>query len=362
METKEVLKEQEKENAERYKLLLFEDAMLAVIEQLRRDQKFSAVRTYGSTLRSVVRFMVEEDKLENESDMGMQESVKSEFCNQPAVNHIFQLGVLKQYQEWLRRHRAEWSTVSTYMRTLHAVYNRLVESNKLSFIPRLFADVYTKVEPNTKRALAKEQMQTLLSVDVRGLPAPIRSVLAYFLLTFLLRGMPFIDLAHLLKKDLKNGRLVYCRHKTGRQMSVCIPQAAQSLLEEFRDSNPNSIYLFPILESEAKDGRYFGRNMSNEQVHECYLRALRRYNKRLIQIAALLLPGVRLSSYTPRHTWATLAFYKGITVGIISKALGHSSIKVTDTYLKPFEDRIVDSANDELILSLMQEGQKKVVA
>ena len=336
METKEVLKEKMKE--ERPSLWLL-DVMCAVIEDLRRDQKFSAVRTYGSTLRSVMKFMAEED-------------------NRPTVHVVFQPGMLKQYQEWLRRRKAEWSTVSTYMRTLHAVYNRLLGQNEVEYIPHLFADVYTKVESKTKRALTNEQMQTLLSADVTHMPAPIRSVLAYFLLTFLLRGMPFIDLAHLQKKDLKDGIIVYCRHKTGRQISVRIPRAAQPLLEEFRNSNPNSIYLFPILEAESKDGKCFGRNMSNEQVHECYLRALRRYNKRLMQIAALLLPDARLSSYTARHTWATLAFYKGITVGIISKALGHSSIKVTDTYLKPFEDRIIDSANDELIFSLMQGGKK----
>ena len=66
--------------------------------------------------------------------------------------------------------------------------------------------------------------------------------------------------------------------------------------------------------------------------------------------------------YIFRHTWATLAFYSGIPIGIISKALGHSSIKVTETYLKPFENEKVDAANDELIMSVVKRSKEKIVA
>ena len=64
-----------------------------------------------------------------------------------------------------------------------------------------------------------------------------------------------------------------------------------------------------------------------------------------------------ITFHIARHTWATLAFHAGIPIGIISKALGHSSIKVTETYLKPFENEKVDAANDGLILSVMGSGE-----
>ncbi len=67
-------------------------------------------------------------------------------------------------------------------------------------------------------------------------------------------------------------------------------------------------------------------------------------------------------TYTARHTWATLAFHAGVNIGIISKALGHSSIKVTETYLKPFENEKVDIANDELIISVVAHNGEKEVA
>ena len=66
--------------------------------------------------------------------------------------------------------------------------------------------------------------------------------------------------------------------------------------------------------------------------------------------------------YIWRHTWATLAFHAGVNIGIICKALGHSSIKVTETYLKPFENEKVDIANDELIISVVAHNGEKEVA
>lgn len=145
-----------------------------------------------------------------------------------------------------------------------------------------------------------------------------------------------------------------CRHKTGRQITVRIPREAVALFEACRDTNTNSPYLFPMLDAKKlKD---------DEKLYACYQQALRRFNKKLAKLAALLLPGTTLSSYTPRHTWATLAFYQGISTGIICKALGHSSIKVTETYLKPFEDEKVDVANDELIISVIKVGKEKNAA
>ena len=66
----------------------------------------------------------------------------------------------------------------------------------------------------------------------------------------------------------------------------------------------------------------------------------------------ILLPGVKVSSYTARHTWATLSFHMGTAPGIVSQALGHSSLHVTETYLKPFENEKVDEVNRKLISSV----------
>lgn len=293
----------------------------AIIDQLRKEKKHSAVHTYTATLNSFTAFF------DGKGDVMPTEQV-------------FTPGVLKEYQDWMRQKGASWNTVSTYMRVLRAVYNRLSPPGNAGHNPKLFDGVYTKVESKTKRALTEGQMQTLSNADFDLLPEDVKCVLAWFLLMFMFRGMPFIDLAHLRKNDVKGRTIVYCRHKTGKQMVVSIPREAVKLFEQFTDKNPDSPYLFPILNGRLKD---------EWQLYRCYLEALRNFNRKLEKVGKLLLPGVKLSSYTARHTWATLSYYMGTTIGIISQALGHSSVRVTETYLKPFENKKMDDANNQLL-------------
>lgn len=127
-------------------------------------------------------------------------------------------------------------------------------------------------------------------------------------------------------------------------MRILVPPQAMALLQTCRSKDNRSIYLFPILE---------GGNKDDGAVYRSYLRALRNFNKALTALLALLLPaGVKFSSYTARHTWAPLAYLQGTLVGAICKALGHSSIRVTENYLKPFDDEEVDKVNAEVITNV----------
>ncbi|WP_300701224.1 phage integrase SAM-like domain-containing protein [Bacteroides sp.] len=335
MEEKEVFKEQDS--------MVLALAMCPIFEQLRNEKKFSALHVYQCVLRSFLRFM---DSAEG-----------SPFT----LEEIFQPGTLKEYETWLRANQSSWNTVSTYIRTLRAVYNRLVRKGVLVFEPQLFENVYTGVMSLTKRSLEPEAMQKMLAIDIRLIPIDIQRTYAYFLLTFLLRGMPFIDLVHLQKGDVKGDFISYCRHKTGKQITVRISRYARELFEKFRDRNPSSPYLFPILSVEAKNADMNGRYLTDEELYLCYQRALRRFNHQLSIIGKLLFPGVSISSYTPRHTWATLVYHRGVHVGIISEALGHSSGKVTETYLKPFRNQRIDEINDELIAALIKGTRRENV-
>ena len=51
-------------------------------------------------------------------------------------------------------------------------------------------------------------------------------------------------------------------------------------------------------------------------------------------------------------------FHTKVTVGVISNALGHSSVKVTETYLKPFENEALDKANKKIIAYVKKCGNR----
>lgn len=321
----------EKERVQVDDCMQFDHCIVAIIAQLKKNKKYPAAYTYRSTLNSFREFSGGE-----EAEM--------------PVDEVFTPGRLKEYETWLRQKGLEWNTVSTYMRTLRAVYNRICPPWSADYNPTLFDHVYTKVESNVKRAITREQLQALYYSDFASLSREMQEALAYFLLMFLLRGMPFIDLAHLRKQDFKGNCIIYRRHKTGRQITVSIPRKARKLFEKFRNKQPHSTYLFPILTDDAT---------TEEEMYAQYRKALRRFNKQLEMLATLLPTDAKLSSYTARHTWATVAYHMEVAPGIISQALGHSSVRVTETYLKPFEYEKVDAVNEALIAKVLKPDKKK---
>lgn len=308
--------------------------MPEVIGMLKREGKFPAMHVYACTLRSYEKFCAEERYPKNTTaSLSMQE--------------IFTPERLKEYEDWLAGQQSSPNTISTYMRTLQAVYNRWMSPGIEGYNPVLFKDVYTKVESRTKRALTAEQMEQLRNTDFSVLTLRQQQVLTYFLLMFMLRGMPFIDLAHLRKSDLRNRRITYRRHKTGKLMVVDVPPDAMRLLQKYRDKT-DSEYLFPLLHG----------GLFMEEHHHRYQETLRHFNRELARLMKQLLPGVSVSSYMARHTWATLAYHSGVPVGLISQSLGHSSIRVTMTYLKPFDAEVIDRINRQVI-SLVKKSKKK---
>ena len=61
-------------------------------------------------------------------------------------------------------------------------------------------------------------------------------------------------------------------------------------------------------------------------------------NKRLRNIARSVGITESISSYTARHSWATIAKNSGASTEFIKESLGHSNVLVTEKYLKSFEE------------------------
>lgn len=247
---------------------------------------------------------------------------------------------LKGFEICLRSRGCSWNTVSTYLRTFRAVYNRAVALRKAPYVPNLFHSVYTGTRTDRKRALCEEDMKKVFTKLQSSVSTPaLRYAQELFTLMFLLRGLPFVDLAYLRKSDLNDNVITYRRRKTGRSLSVTLTPEAMNLVKKYMNRDVSSPYLFSLLKS---------REGTKEAYRE-YQLALRTFNRQLMLLRELLGLSDKLSSYTARHTWATTAYYCEIHPGIISEAMGHSSITVTETYLKPFQNKKIDEANKRVI-------------
>ena len=238
---------------------------------------------------------------------------------------------LRCYGQYLNECGLKPNTISTYMRMLRSIYNRGVEAGNASYVPRLFSDVYTGVDVRQKKALSAAELHKLLYEDPKS--ERLRRTQSIAALMFQFCGMSFADLAHLEKSALESNVLRYSRIKTKTPMSVEVLDSAKEMIDQLRnkqDSLPDCPdYLFDILHGDKK--------RKDERAYREYQSALRRFNNNLKDLARALHLNSPVSSYTFRHSWATTAKYRGVSIEMISESLGHKSIKTTQIYLKGFE-------------------------
>ena len=304
--------------------------MKEVADGLQMGGNFGTAHVYRSSLNAVIAYCGGEDFTFNE--------ITPEW--------------LKGFEIHLRKRKCSWNTVSTYMRILRAVYNRAVDNNEAEYIPRLFRYVYTGTRAEHQRALETGDVEKIFAglILLSGVNPAMQRARHFFILMFLMRGMPFVDLAYLRKSDLHGNVITYRRRKTGRPLSVTLTNEAMRIVRMYMNQDVHSPYLFSFLRSPE----------GTMEAYREYQLALRSFNRQLLILGEFLGIPNRLSSYTARHTWATTAYYCEVHPGIISQAMGHSSITVTETYLKPFQNKKIDEAN-KLIIDFIKRSSDGVI-
>lgn len=255
-------------------------------------------------------------------------------------------GWLQFFEAHLKEHFTD-NTTSTYLRMLQSVYNKAVYQQAALFIPLLFKKVYKGRAASRSRALTQKELQTVAYANEESIPHLVRTR-DLFLLLFLLRGLPFVDLVYLRRCNLQGNRLSYCRHKTGKQMTVQLTPEAMKIIKRYANPDAHSPYLFPFLAQADKDK------------HKLYEHALKQFNTQLKQLGVLLGLSIPLTSYCARHSWATFANGCHFDKKLISEGMGHSSVQVTEIYFqKQNEDEIGKMNLGIIAYALSERGQQK---
>lgn len=250
-------------------------------------------------------------------------------------------GLIKSYEVQLLQRGKRHNTISTYMRTLRSISNQAAEEG-VEFscsVDELFEFVFTGYEPTAKRAISTSIIRRLMLLELDKQPT-LHFSRDLFLLSFYLRGIPFVDLAHLRKSDVKYNTIYYYRHKTRQQLSVQIEPCAAQILNRYKQKAAASPYLLPII------------TLAGEEGYKQYKNALRLYNEHLHRLSSILHLRVPLTSYVARHSWATTAKDEGVAISLISESLGHTSEKVTHVYLASFDNNAISKANRKVIATI----------
>lgn len=288
--------------------------MQSLITALKSTGKIRTAETYSSTLNCFKKFR-------KNKDLPLR-SIDSK--------------LMQEFQSWQKSNGLTQNTVSFYNRILRAVYNRAVEDKIIeNLFP--FRHVYTGIGKTKKRALTLSAIKKIKSVDLSLYPSEdfARDM---FILSFMLRGMSFIDMAFIKKTDLANGRINYRRRKTGQLLSIEWTKEMQLVIDKYPRNRTR--YLLPIITKEEINQRCAYKYVSYK------------INKSLKKISNRLKLGVPLSMYVARHSWASIAHSNGIPLSIISEGLGHDSELTTKIYLASLDNSVIDKANHRLITLL----------
>lgn len=112
----------------------------------------------------------------------------------------------------------------------------------------------------------------------------------------------------------------------------------QAILDKYPENDTE--YLFPIITSMTANPRNQYRNRHY---------AVNRNLKTVAEKIGLKMP---LTTYVARHSWASIAKSKGISLSVISEGLGHDNEQTTLIYLASLDASAVDRANDIILSAL----------
>lgn len=285
-----------------------------LIGQLKQVGKRCTADTYTTTVNSFMRFLKEQDVPLDEINSDL----------------------MMAYETYLKSAGICPNSISFYMRNLRAIYNRAVDK-ELTVQRNPFKHVYTGIDKTLKRAVSLEVIR-----QIRDLDLTLHPTLDYardiFMFSFYTRGMSFIDIAFLKKKDLQNGILSYRRHKTNQQLFIKWEKPMQGLIDKY--DTTRTPYLLPIIKNNEKDERTQYKSVAHT------------INRNLKKIGKQLGLTIPLTTYVARHGWASIAKSKNIPITTISEAMGHDSENTTRIYLASLDTSVVDKANSLILKSL----------
>lgn len=263
----------------------------------------------------------------------------AEFINGDIAIIAFNEQLVENYNAYLSQRGLVRNSISFYMRVLRSVYNKAVRRHIVEQT-NPFQNVYTGIDKTKKRAVDESVISRLCKLDLSS-DSYLELTRDIFIFSYCARGMAFVDIAFLKKKNIEDNIISYSRHKTGQLLSVKIEPNMKNIIDKYSILVKESPYVFPFITS-----------IDANEAYNQYRKAINLYNRQLKELSQKLLISSPLTSYTARHSWANAARKHNAPISVISAGLGHTTEKTTHIYLTSLENNAIDAVNKGIILKL----------
>ena len=247
---------------------------------------------------------------------------------------------LKRYEEYLRKEvyysknrlvqGKTDTTIGMYMRAIRAVINEsgAIKPNQYPFGKGKYRIPDSE---GRKLALSMNQIKSIVQFDDgRESTAQYRDL---WFFSYLCNGANFNDVIKLKYSNIVGDEIYFYRKKSiltskkKHEIRAAVTPEMQSIIDRWGNSDrrpENFIFPFLVGDESPADEKRIVKDIT------------KRVNKRLKVIGKVI--GVeKLTTYSARHSFATVLKRSGANISYISESLGHNDLKTTENYLASFE-------------------------
>ncbi|MDH6309019.1 integrase/recombinase XerD [Dysgonomonas sp. PFB1-18] len=240
---------------------------------------------------------------------------------------------LKKYEKTMLSEGKSYTTISMYLRCMRAIFNeaKSVGIVKEAQYPFGKGKYEIPIGKGRKMALNLQQIKQIITYTDGSEATEHYRDLWFF--SYLCNGININDLLKLKYSNIDGDELHFYRSKTihtskeKKEIEALVTPEMKQIIDKWGnpDKNPNN-YIFPFLDGYTTPIEQKKRTQD----------VTRRINKHLKKIGDNLnISGI--STYTARHSFASVLKRSGANIAYISESLGHSDLKTTENYLASFE-------------------------
>lgn len=279
------------------------------IKALREEQRIGNMLWYSNVLKSIERFATRRI---------------------PLVN--ITVHWLHRYEKFLLNEKKSPVTIGMHMRAIRAILNEARRNGIFKDTQYPFGKGKFEIQEGEGRKLALNIKQIEQIVKYKGgsrLTAYYRDIWFFI---YLCNGINVADLVKLKYSNIIDGEICFVRQKTERttkkrrEIRATLTPEMRVILKRWGNKAKAENFLFPFLNG-------------NESAIELKIKTqnlTRRINWHMQQIGEALGIG-NISTYTARHSFATILKRRGANIAYISESLGHNDLRTTACYLASFE-------------------------
>lgn len=304
-------------------------AFRAKISLLKKEERIGSMLFYDNTLKNIELFAGKNISFDSIS-----------------------INWLNNYEKYLLKDKVH-TTVGMHMRNIRAIMNIAKKSGAIKETQYPFGkDKYQiqTVEGRKKALTLQEISKVIHYTDGSEVTDKYRD---YWFFLYLCNGINVADMVKLKYINLVDGEISFMRQKTLRtnsrlkEIRLIVTPEIKMIIDKWGNEPKLNNYIFPCLldENDALEVKKKTKDLT------------KRINKRMKTIGASI--GIEgITTYTARHSYATVLKRSGANISYISESLGHSDLKTTESYLASFEkdERI---KNAKLLTNFSKRNQDK---